>query len=262
MNLKLPVIIIIFLLFFVTIADATEYTITPSRNVGKPPGTSFDGEVVRELQPIPVWFAILLTIFPQLAVINLESFIVFKSSIYICYVKIKQARSRSREKKEAIYDLIKINPGMHFRELQRKTGLKKGTFEYHIKNMERGGLVKAVQSNGKVRYFVNNSTYSPKEIKIISVMNNESLKNILLEAYTKPLVTNKVIAENLELSKSFVSEKLNYLNEMGILNSKKDGWYTFYEISMEYADAIQNYLSNDMNSEQNRIVQNEGIASL
>ncbi|WAI01402.1 winged helix-turn-helix transcriptional regulator [Methanogenium organophilum] len=255
-------IIIIFLLFFVTIADATEYTITPSRNVGKPPGTSFDGEIVRELQPIPVWFAVLLTIFPQLAVINLESFIVFKSSVYICYVKIKQARSRSREKKEAIYDLIKMNPGMHFRELQRKTGLKKGTFEYHIKNMEHEGQVKAVQNNRKVHYFINNSTYSPEEMKIISVMNNESLKNILLEASTKPLITNKEIAENLELSKSSVSEKLNYLNDIGILNAKKEGWYTFYEISKEYDDAIPNYIANDMYTEQNRIVQKERISSL
>lgn len=262
MNLKLPVIIIIFLLFFVTIADATEYTITPSRNLGKPPGTSFDGEIVREAQPIPVWFAIVLTIFPQMAVLNLESIIIFKSSVYIGYIKIKHARSRSREKKEAIYDLIKMNPGMHFRELQRKSGLKKGTFEYHIKNMVHEGLVKGVRNSGKVHYFVNNSTYSPEEMKIISVMHNESLKNILLEACTNPLVTNKDIADDLGLSKSSVSKKLNYLNDIGILNTKKDGWYTFYEISKEYADAIQNYFSNDMYSNQNRIVQNKGIASL
>ena len=88
------------------------------------------------------------------------------------------------------------------------------------------------------------------------------MKNILLEACTKPLVTNKEIAENLELSKSSVSEKLNYLNDMGILNSKKDGWYTFYEISKEYDDAIPNYISSDMHTEQNRIVQKERISSL
>ncbi len=255
-------IIIIFLLFFVTIADATEYTITPSRNVGKPPGTSFDGEVVHELQPIPVWFAILLTIFPQMAVLNLESIIIFKSSVYIGYIKIKHARLRSREKKEAIYTLIKMNPGMHFRELQRKSGLKKGTFEYHMKNMEHAGLVKSVKDKGKVHYFVNNSTYSPEEIKLYSVMHNESLKNILLEACTKPLITNKEIADDLGLSKSSVSEKLNYLNDIGILNAKKEGWYTFYEISKEYDDAIPNYISNDMYTEQNRIVQTERISSL
>jgi len=242
--------------------DATEYTVSPSRNVGKPPGTSFDGEIVHELQPIPVWFAMILAVFPQMAVINLESFIIFKSSVYIGYIKIKQARSRSRGKKEAIYDLIKMDPGMHFRQLQRKTGLKKGTFEYHIKNMEQEGLVNAVTDKGKVHYFVNDAMYSREEMEVISVMHNASLKSILLEAYTKSLITNAEIADDLGLSKSSVSEKLNYLKEIGILNAKKDGWYTFYKISKEHADTIQNYFSNDRYPEQNRIVQKERIASL
>jgi predicted transcriptional regulator len=252
--LKVLVVIIIFLLFFVTIVDATEYTVSPSRNVGKPPGTSFDGEIVREAQPVPVWFAMILAVFPQLAVLNLESFIIFKSSVYIGYIKIKQARSRSRGKKEAIYDLIKMNPGMYFRELQRKTGLKKGTFEYHIKNMEQEGLVKTVTNKGKVHYFVNDFTYSPEEIKLHCVMRNESLKNILLEACTTPSsITNKEIAGSLELSKSSVSENLNYLNDIGILNAKKEGWYTFYEISKEHADAIQNYFINDRYPKQTEL---------
>ncbi|MDD4126572.1 MAG: hypothetical protein PHV39_02655, partial [Methanomicrobium sp.] len=51
---KITVIILISLLFFVTIADALEYTVTPSKNVGKTPGTPFADEKVTEAQPIPV----------------------------------------------------------------------------------------------------------------------------------------------------------------------------------------------------------------
>jgi predicted transcriptional regulator len=259
--LKLPVIIIIFLLFFVAIADATEYTITPSKNLNKPPGTAIDGKIGHEAQPIPIWFAMLLTIFPQMAVLNLESIIIFKSSVYIGYVKIKQSRSRNNAKKEAIYHLIETNPGMYFREIQRKSGLLKGTFEYHMKNLEQEGRVNSIKNKGKVHYFANNSTYSSEEITIHSVMDNESLKHILFETCTKSIVTNKEIADRLDLSKSSVSEKLNYLKGIGILNAKKDGWYTFYEISKEYVDAIQYYFSKDISQEQNREIENEKIAS-
>lgn len=119
----------------------------------------------------------------------------------------------------------------------------------------------SIKNKGKVHYFANNSTYSSEEITIHSVMDNESLKHILFETCTKSIVTNKEIADRLDLSKSSVSEKLNYLKGIGILNAKKDGWYTFYEISKEYVDAIQYYFSKDISQEQNREIENEKIAS-
>lgn len=243
-TVKIAGIILISLLFFVTIADALEYTVTPSKNLGKIPGTPFADEKVTEAQPVPVAFVMILTVFPQLTSINLELLFLIKGIIYTGYIKIKKRADGSIKRKEELYNLIKENPGLHYREIQRKSFLKNGTFEYHINQMESEGLIKSIKDKNKVRYFTTSFEISPDNLKYISVMNTESLRKIIFLIYFNVSMNNTEIINQLELSKSVISENLKYLCKTNIIETERKGKFTYYTISDKYSDRIFEYISN------------------
>jgi hypothetical protein len=51
--LRLLILSILFSVLLVSVADATDYTVRPSRNVGQEPGMSVSGEKVQEIDPRP-----------------------------------------------------------------------------------------------------------------------------------------------------------------------------------------------------------------
>ncbi|MDD4127501.1 MAG: winged helix-turn-helix transcriptional regulator, partial [Methanomicrobium sp.] len=183
--------------------------------------------------------------------INLELLFLIKGLIYAGYIKIKNRADASIKRKEELYSLIEGNPGLHYRELQRKSFLKNGTFEYHINQMESEGLIKSVKDKSKVRYFTTGFELSPDKLKYISVMKTESLRKIIFLIYFNVSMNNTEIADELELSKSVISENLKYLCEANIIEAKKTGKFTYYNVSDKYSDRIFEYISNKSMIEKN-----------
>lgn len=62
-----------------------------------------------------------------------------------------------------MYNFIKENPGVYFRELVARVKINKGTAEYNLKVLELIGLITSLQNKRYKRYFINNSTFSYRE---------------------------------------------------------------------------------------------------
>lgn len=67
--------------------------------------------------------------------------------------------------RDSIFDLIEENPGIHFREIQRRSGLAVGQVEYHLYQLERSEKI-VTRQDGKVkRYFcISSDTYSERQL--------------------------------------------------------------------------------------------------
>ncbi|MGC8505988.1 MAG: winged helix-turn-helix transcriptional regulator [Thermoplasmata archaeon] len=59
--------------------------------------------------------------------------------------------------RESIINTVKNNPGLHFRELQRRTGLAVGQLEYHLYQLQKDSRITTRQDGKLVRYFSNES---------------------------------------------------------------------------------------------------------
>lgn len=59
--------------------------------------------------------------------------------------------------RESIINTVKENPGLHFRELQRRTGLAVGQLEYHLYQLQKDSRITTRQDGKLVRYFSNES---------------------------------------------------------------------------------------------------------
>jgi predicted transcriptional regulator len=172
-------IIFIFLLIYLPAANATDYTVRPS--ISKEPGTSVHGENVKEVDPIPYWLYLLIMVFPQLTAMPLETLISIKLLPYLGYKQIVRKNILDSPTRLKLHNFIKENPGVYFREIIRRTEIKKGTVEYHLGMMKTEEMIATYKTNGKKRYFLNNSTYKEEEQTVIAALKNDIHRRIILE---------------------------------------------------------------------------------
>ena len=80
-----------------------------------------------------------------------------------------------------LLDVITQNPGLHFRELQRRTGAAVGKLDYHLYQMERKGEIYSMKDEHLVRFF-SSTADTMLERRIALHMRNQVSKEILIRA--------------------------------------------------------------------------------
>ncbi len=139
------------MLLLVSVGSAAEYTILPSNNIGREPGTPLAGETVQEIDPIPLWLFLLLCIVPpQLATAPpIETLLPLKAVGYLGYKRISRKNVLDSPRRLEILSFIKANPGgLHFRKLLKEMSLTRGTLGYHLERLQSAGLLRAVKRRG------------------------------------------------------------------------------------------------------------------
>jgi DNA-binding transcriptional ArsR family regulator len=79
-----------------------------------------------------------------------------------------------------LLSIIQENPGLHFRELQRRSGLANGQLEYHLYQLEKELKVSKRRDGKLLRYFSNMSG-NPKERLIVYFLRNRVSREIILD---------------------------------------------------------------------------------
>ncbi|MDK2975105.1 MAG: hypothetical protein PWP08_1476 [Methanofollis sp.] len=241
--LKVFVLAILFSVFLVSIAGASGYTVRPSQNIGKDPGSPIAGEPVHEVDPVSLWLSLLLCVFPQLTATPIEVLISLKASLYLGYRKICTKNVLDSPMRSEIFHFIEENPGVHFREMQRSLSITMGTLGYHIHIMEEEGLLRTMQRRGKRHYFVACSPYRVEEEIFITALRNDSLRRIITHVQANHGAHLKKIAEDVGLSRGTVHTDLKYLVELGIVQKEKDGRSIVYTLSEDYSHVLMKYVN-------------------
>lgn len=233
------------MLLLVSVGSAAEYTILPSNNIGREPGTPMAGETVQEIDPIPLWLFLLLCTFPQLTAAPMETLLPLKAVGYLGYKRIHRGNALESPRRLEIFNFIRINPGLHFRELLRKTSISRGTLDYHIRRMESDGLLKTVPEKGKIHYFTADSQYSTEEETLIVAMENDSLRKIVTQIYLNQSARTEELAEGLGLAKATIYTHVKYLENLGIVRSERIGRSVRYTLTDDYSRVLMKHINNN-----------------
>jgi len=67
------------------------------------------------------------------------------------------------ESRRAIYATIRDAPGVHLRELERRHEYAKGTLQYHLRHLERAGLVEAHEDGEFTRYYASDDAFDDED---------------------------------------------------------------------------------------------------
>ncbi len=129
-----------------------------------------------------------------------------------------------------IYRAINKSPGLHFRELQRRTKIATGSLQYHIDFLMKRHLIKAKKSGKFVRYYSTRGAQLGELEQTIGLLRQPSLRKITIFLLTKKRANNEKIAAAVGLSPSTVSWHMTKLLQGNLVERRRVGRKTFFYI--------------------------------
>jgi len=141
----------------------------------------------------------------------------------------ERAQYLELDSRKKIYKQIEKAPGIHFRELQRRTDLAIGSLQYHLEVLQKQHLVKARKKGKFTRFFPVYGEHSEEEKTTLSLLREESVRKIILYL-TQRKATNKQLAKKLGLAPSTVSFHMQKLIEAGLVKKKRSGKKTYFSL--------------------------------
>lgn len=145
------------------------------------------------------------------------------------------ARALQLDVRRKIYEIIEQSPGLHFREIQRRSTLAVGSLQYHLDYLQKHHIIRT-QAEGKfVRYYAVRGVQVHTEAdaaqhgqKTMAFLRHESTRKIILFLLKENRANNERIAQEINLSPSTTSWHLDKLVENGVLRREREGRKTFF----------------------------------
>ena len=133
--------------------------------------------------------------------------------------------------RKKLYRIIEKSPGLHFREIQRRSGIAVGSLQYHLEYLQKRGFL-TIQKEGKfVRYYAMRTKKIVEDKDLMGLLRQEQPRHILLFLLQRRFATNEKIAQAVNLSQSTTSAYLKKMLETGALQRRKSGRKTHFSIS-------------------------------
>ncbi len=134
------------------------------------------------------------------------------------------------EVRRRIFGCICDSPGLHFREIQRRTNLATGSIDYHLHFLYKNGLIRIEKDKSYTRYYPLTKNWSEEEKQVLNVLRNKKMRHILIFLLEKKRTTPLKIAEGTGISLSTLSWYLKQLQGSGVLTHTKKGRFRYYKI--------------------------------
>ncbi len=127
------------------------------------------------------------------------------------------------ESRRRAYELVASAPGLHMRELARRLGMDIRTAEYHLHQLERHGLVTAIDDAGFRRFFPRTADGRGAELvdardkPVVGILRKRVPLCVVLVLLTRDAATHGELARDAGVSPSTLSYHLGRMETLGML---------------------------------------------
>lgn len=131
------------------------------------------------------------------------------------------------ESRRRVYQLVRAEPGIYLREMQRALSMPMGNLEWHLSRLEKAGLV-AVRNEENKRFFP--AEMGAADRRFTALLRQRPVRRItchLLEAADSP---HKAIATATGLPPSTLSFYLAKMVEAGLCDRRRRGRENLYAL--------------------------------
>lgn len=142
----------------------------------------------------------------------------------------RQNEALELEIRQRLYSIISRFPGLHYREIQRRTGIATGQLTYHLDYLKKVRLIKTANDGEYLRYYTNEQMCAD-ERKILELSRQKSIRHILLHIIENDCCDHNSLVDSLDLSPSTVSWHLKKLLDSGIITKRTEGRRSIFSIN-------------------------------
>jgi len=120
------------------------------------------------------------------------------------------------ETRRQIYNFILKYPGLHFRKLSRKLNIPKTTLSYHLRYLQKRGLLTAKPEGKFTPYYVSNNIGNGQK-KMLRLLRQEPSRNIILYLLFTACASQIELSRSLEKHPTTIKLHLKKLIDMDII---------------------------------------------
>ena len=125
--------------------------------------------------------------------------------------------------KSVIFNTIRDNPGIRYRELLRAVGVMNGVLSYHINLLEKEDVITSERYRGMVRYYIKG--IDKNEARILGMLRIPMVKVIVEFMLDNGPCSLATLSQYLDRSKSTISWHLKRLIDEGIVIKHNNVYY-------------------------------------
>ena len=161
---------------------------------------------------------------------------------------------------DRVFNFIYNNPGSHFRKIKKELNLSVGTIQYQLNKLEKDGKIISIPHRFYKFYFPN-GVFQDREKEILQVLNNPSLRNVLLLIVEKKNPSKQELVSILNISYSSINWHLEHLISYDMIVENRDGKLIRYSIKddviyvPEIIKLLKNHYRNIWNNWANRLAE-------
>lgn len=126
------------------------------------------------------------------------------------------------ENRKRIFECVRGNPGLHFRELQRRIGLPIGVLDYHLNYLVQKGLLSVRKQEGFSRYYPGGQMAAEK-MRLLSCLRQEIPRGIMLYLLRNPGATHGQLLSRFSVSGGTLSYHIKKMLALGAIRLEKMG---------------------------------------
>ncbi len=147
------------------------------------------------------------------------AFIVILKALPFVLGRFEDLQNKNRQD---ILNFVYRNPGATVANVAQAHSIDRGTAKYHLYRLESEGKIILRRIGKFSRIFQNSETYSDFEKTVLSYMQNQTARSILLMIFEQPGITNLEMADRLRVEKSAIKWHLDNLIRDGIVKYRQD----------------------------------------
>jgi DNA-binding MarR family transcriptional regulator len=161
----------------------------------------------------------------------------------------------AQDNKQRIYSYIKNNPGSHLRRISKELVIAIGDIQYQLKFLEGMGLIKS-RRMGLYKTYYSVSILGERSENILAVLQQETLRDIMLHLIENPGATQSEIAHHKGFTAPTINWHMSRLIEMGLVYTCREGRFVKYYVEGDIDDIVcllKSYHPSAWNTLSNRL---------
>lgn len=141
----------------------------------------------------------------------------------VLYSRLKGSELLDNPRRRRVYDLIKAKPGIHLKALAASAGLGYGATVFHVRVLEKGGVVTHVSLPGYRRHYLTGSI-PPEEMQLAAALEGRGSARTIYEAVlAEPGITLTELAGRAGVSVPVAHRTVERLRSAGLLDKVAQG---------------------------------------
>ena len=120
--------------------------------------------------------------------------------------------------RDRIYSTVAKNPGLHFREVQRRVGIATGAMQYHLDYLKKKNLVREEKEGKFSRFYALQADIA--DTKLMNLLRQDSVRKIVLFLMNRRRATLPAVSKSVGLGLSTTSFHMQKLTLADVVLQK------------------------------------------